>query len=174
MLRHLADTPHLLETYDDILKDQETRGFTEKVDEVNSTDRVHYIPHHPVRKESSTMNVRVDYDCSFRSALNDPSLNYCLMVGPPFLNNMCSIILRFRTYTSGLSTDNEKAFIHVGLNNEDRDFTRFLWISDPTDLESKFGLYRFKDCWLFGSTSSPFMLNATLHCHLKKPRLTYR
>ena len=38
------------------------------------------------------------------------------MVGPPFLNNMCSIILQFRTYTYGLSTDNEKAFLHVGLN----------------------------------------------------------
>ena len=66
------------------------------------------------------------------------------MVGPPFVNNMCSIILQFRTYTYGLSTDNEKAFLHVGRNNEDRDFTRLLWISDPTDPESKFEVYRFK------------------------------
>ena len=68
--------------------------------------------------------------------------------------------------TYGLSTDIEKAFLHVGLNEGDRDFTRFLWLSDPTNLESKFEVYRFKTV-LFGSTSSPFTLNATSHCHLR-------
>lgn len=46
------------------------------------------------------------------------------------------------------------------------DFTRFLWLPDPTDPESKFEVYRLKTV-LFGSTSSPFMLNATSHCHLR-------
>jgi hypothetical protein len=44
-------------------------------------------------------------------------------------------------------------------------FTRFLWLSNPTDPESAFQIYRFKVV-LFGSTSSPFMLNGTLHSHL--------
>jgi len=51
-------------------------------------------------------------------------------------------------------------------NEGDRHFTRFLWLQDPTDSESKFEEYRFKTV-LFGSTSSPFMLNATSHCHLR-------
>ena len=46
------------------------------------------------------------------------------------------------------------------------DFARFPWLPDPTDPESKFEVYRFKTV-LFGSTSSPFMLNATSHCHLR-------
>lgn len=46
------------------------------------------------------------------------------------------------------------------------DFTRFLWLPDPTDPESKFEVYRFKTV-LFWSTSSPFKLNATSHCHLR-------
>ena len=33
-----------------------------------------------------------------------------------FLNDMFSIILRFRSYTYGVSTDIEKTFLHVGLN----------------------------------------------------------
>ena len=74
--------------------------------------------------------------------------------------------MRFRTYSYGLSTDFEKAFLHVGLPEYDRDFTRFLWLADPTDPESAFQIYRFKVV-LFGSTSSPFMLNATLHSHLE-------
>ena len=51
-------------------------------------------------------------------------------------------------------------------NERAGDFTRFLWLPDPTDPESKFEVYRFKTV-LFGSTSSPFMLNATWHCHLR-------
>lgn len=64
MVRRLADTPHL-ETYDDILKEMERWSFIEMVDEVNSTDRAHYILHHPVKKQSSTTAVRVVYDCGF-------------------------------------------------------------------------------------------------------------
>lgn len=78
---------------------------------------------------------------------------------------MCSILLQFRTFTYGLSTDIEKAFLHVGLDESDRDLTRFFWLSNPEDPESEFQVYRFKTV-LFGSTSSPFMLNATLHHHL--------
>ena len=76
MVRRLADTPHLLETYDDIHKEMERWSFIEMVDEVNSTDRAHYIPHHPVRKQSSTTPVRVVYDCGFSSTPNDLSLKW--------------------------------------------------------------------------------------------------
>ena len=89
------------------------------------------------------------------------------MVGPLVLNEICSIILHFLTYAFGISTDIEKAFLHVKLHKDDRDFTRFLWLSDPSDPDSEFQVYRFKVV-LFGATSSPFMLNATLHYHLQQ------
>ena len=47
------------------------------------------------------------------------------------------------------------------------DFTRFLWLSDPTNPNSELQVYRFKVV-LFGTTSSPFMLNATLHHHFQQ------
>ena len=165
MVRRLAATPQLLETYGNIIAEHEARGFIEKVDDVKAADNAHYIPHHPVKKESATTPVRIVYDCSFHPSPDAPSLNDCLHVGPPFLNDMCSIILRFRTFTYGLSTDIEKAFLHVGLDERDRDFTRSFWLSDPKDPESNFQVFRFKTV-LFGSTSSPFMLSATLHYHL--------
>ena len=56
--------------------------------------------------------------------------------------------------------------MYVQLHKDDRDFTRFLWVSNPQDPESELETYRFKVV-LFGSASSPFMLNATLHTHLK-------
>ena len=121
MVRRLAATPELLHTYGNIIAEHEARGFIERVADPQPTDNAHYIPHHPVKKDSTTTPIRIVYDCSFHSSPDNPSLNDCLLVGPPFLNNMCSILLRFRTFTYGLSTDIEKAFLHVGLDDSDRD-----------------------------------------------------
>ena len=166
LAKRLANTPDILQKYSDIISEQESRGFIEQVETTSSTS-AHYIPHHPVKKESSTTPNRIVYDCSCRQSVNQPRLNDCLMVGPTFLNDMCSILLRFRTHKHGLSTDIEKAFLHVTLHEADRDFSRFLWLSNPTDPESNLIVYHFRVV-LFGSVSSPFMLNAALHCHLQK------
>ena len=79
---------------------------------------------------------------------------------------MLAILLRFHTHKYGIVTDIEKAFHHLNLHVEDRDFTRFLWLSDPTDSDSSFITYRFRAV-PFGTTSSPFMLNATIQYHLE-------
>lgn len=165
MARRFSCTQELLKTYGDILIDYQNRGFIEKVDAAQLSDYAHYFPHHPVKKESSTTPIRIVFDCSCRQNANSPSLNDCLDVEPSFLKDLCAIIIRFRTYPYGFSTDIEKAFLHVGLSEGDRDFTRFLWLSNATDPESAFKVYRFMVV-LFGSTSSPFMLRATLHSHL--------
>jgi len=167
LARRLGHTPDTLEICGNIIAKQESKGFIEHVQATSSSHNVHYIPHHPVRKESSTTPIRIVYDCSCRQSQSQPSLNDCLMVDPTFLNDMCGILLRFRTHGYGLSTDIEKAFLHVTLDEADRDYTRFLWLSDPTNPNSDFNTYRFKAV-LFGSVSSPFMLNAALHFHLRK------
>ena len=64
-----------------------------------------------------------------------------------------------------MSTDIEKAFLHVHLHNDDRDFTRFLWLSDPSDPDSEFVVYRFKVV-LFRATCSPFILSLVINYHL--------
>ena len=166
LARRLADNPHLLQTYGKIISDHLKRGFIEKVT-TSPSDTAHYIPHHPVKKQSSTTPIRIVFNCSCRSSQSQPSLNDCLITGPPFLNDMCSILIRFRLHRYGLSTDIEKAFLHVNLDEADRDFTRFLWLSDYMDPESEFQTYRFRVV-LFGSVSSPFMLYAAIHYHLSR------
>ena len=79
--------------------------------------------------------------------------------------DLCAILLRFRMHQYDLSTDIEKAFLHITLKERDRDFTRFLWLANPLDPTSKFVTYRFRSV-LFGAVSSPFILFATLHHHL--------
>ena len=70
-------------------------------------------------------------------------------------------------HKDAVTTDIEKAFLHVGLHENDRDMTRFLWFEDPYDTQDKVVVYRFKAV-LFGATCSPFILNATLLKHLRQ------
>ncbi|XP_065895991.1 uncharacterized protein [Dysidea avara] len=166
LAQRLAKDPELLSMYGQIIAEQESKGFIEKVDNFN-TKQTHYIPHRAVRKDSATTPVRIVYDCSCRQSAHQPSLNDCLHVGPPFLNHLCAILLRFRLYVYGFSADIEKAFLHVQLDKSDRDFTRFLWPTNPNDPNSPFQVYRFKVV-LFGASCSPFMLNAALTYHLQQ------
>jgi hypothetical protein len=163
MVRRLS--PDIRDTYDRIIKEQINRDFIELVH--NDDERCgHYLPHRAVKKDSETTPIRIVYDCSCQTGTN-PSLNDCLETGPPLLNDLASIMLRFRLNNIAISADIEKAFLHVGIEESDRKFTKFLWLSDSNDPESQFEIYQFRVV-LFGAVCSPFILNATVKSHLEQ------
>ncbi|XP_070577615.1 uncharacterized protein [Ptychodera flava] len=86
--------------------------------------------------------------------------------GTPLLNDLVSILIRFRVHRYALSADIEKAFLQIGLHEDDRNFTKFLWLSDYNNPSSDFDVYRFKSV-LFGAVSSPFILNTVVRSHLE-------
>ena len=167
LVKRLAKTPELLRVYNQIIAEQEARGFIERVELTSNNSRVHYIPHHAVEKDSPTTPIRIVCDCSCRPSPSYPSLNDCLMVGLPCVNDLCAVLVHFRSHCFGISTDIEKAFLHVHLHPDERNFTRFFWLTDPTNPSCQFCVYRFKVV-PFGATSSPFMLNAVLQYHLRR------
>ncbi|XP_064638322.1 uncharacterized protein LOC135494335 [Lineus longissimus] len=163
LVRHLP--PDTIKIYDRIINEQEQRGFIERV--LNDDNRLgHYLPHRCVKKDSPTTPIRIVYDCSCKFATT-PSLNDCLQKGPELLNDLTGIIMRFRLHPIALSSDIEKAFLRVGLHEQARDFTKFLWLSNPEEPESDFIVYRFSSV-LFGSNASPAILNAVIRKHLKE------
>ena len=155
----------MFKVYNGIIEEQLRCGFIEKVPDSELNKPCHYIPHHGVHKDSVTTPFRIVYDCNSREAKHLASLNDCLETGPPFLQQLPTILIRFRGHKFGISADIEKAFLHVQLHHKDCDFTRFLWPCCPSDPESPLQFYRFRVV-LFGSASSPFMLHAALHYHL--------
>ena len=167
LLQKLQQSPDLLNIYDNIIKDQEERGFIERVDDNDTNDNTHYLPHRAVKKDSITTPIRIVYDCSCQGNGKSASLNDCLIAEPPFLNNLCAILIRFRCHAFAVATDIEKAFLHVKLHPDDRNFTRFLWTPTPESSTDTFITYRFTVV-PFGSSSSPFMLAAVLDLHLTK------
>jgi len=75
------------------------------------------------------------------------SLNDCLMIGPPFLNDLCTILLRFRLHNYALSTDIESIPpCTVRLHEADRDLTRFF---GPSNQRTQTAIFKFSILLLY-------------------------
>ena len=66
-----------------------------------------------------------------------------------------------------LTGDIEKAFLMVGMAEEDRDVLRFLWVDDINKPSPEIVVLRFTRV-VFGVSSSPFLLNATIKHHIER------
>ena len=131
---------------------------------------IHYLPHHAVvRQNKQTTKVRVVYDASARTT--GPSLNDCLHVGPKLNTKIFDILLRFRIHRIAIIADIEKAFLMISVAKKDRDVLRFLWYKDVYADQLDLMEQRFARV-VFGVSSSPFLLNATIRHHLEKYEAT--
>ncbi|XP_071142387.1 uncharacterized protein [Mytilus edulis] len=121
--------PGLLTKYDTIIQDQIQTGIVEEVNESWTDGRKHYIPQHAVKTpQKSTTKVRIVYDASAKTNKEMTSLNECLYRGPVLLNNLCGIFMRFRLHKIAMVADIKKAFLQVGLQEDDRDVTSCMWL----------------------------------------------
>ncbi|XP_006825701.1 uncharacterized protein LOC102808861, partial [Saccoglossus kowalevskii] len=134
MIRRL--TPDVIKKYDDIIAEQRRRDFIEEVNE-DDTSIGHYLPHRAIKKDSATTPIRIVYDCSCSQGASFPNLNDCLQTGPSLINlpDLPAILLRFRSNNIALTSDIEKAFLNVRLEEDERKFTKFLWLLDASDPE---------------------------------------
>ena len=146
-LQKLKKSATLFKQYNEILLEQLHRGIIEKVTNNSDVGQIkHYIPHHPViTPTKSTTKMRIVYDASARARKGDKSLNECLLRGPVIFPNLYGLLIRFRIMPIGIVGDLEKALLNVGLQTQDRDVTRFIWLKDPSkpDLESNIQVYHF-------------------------------
>ncbi|XP_064088332.1 uncharacterized protein LOC135202802 [Macrobrachium nipponense] len=159
----------MFDQYHSVLDEYVKLGFIEEVKlEDNSFDPVgginHYLPHHPVFKESATTPFRIVFNASSKESHHAKSLNDCLNVGPNLATKLTDMLLKFRQNKYVVVADISKAFLRIGMNENHRDFTRFLWFADRDFKHVK--NFRFK-VLLFGATCSPFLLNQTIQYHLQ-------
>ena len=88
-------------------------------------------------------------------------LNDCLHPGPALIGDLSTILTRFRLQRVAVTADIEKAFLQITLAPEHRDAARFFWLRNINQPDGPMDTYRFKSL-LFGATSSPFVLHATI------------
>lgn len=144
-------------TYDDIFKTWFDEGFIEKLVNVNN-ENGHYLPHHPIFKDSITTPVRPVFDASCKTQIN-LSLNDCMYKGPNYIESLPAKLIRFRMKLVGVLSDIRKAFQMIEVDENDREHLQFLWWEDATQTK----IMVLRHCRVvFGLKCSPFLLAAVL------------
>ncbi|XP_028413530.1 uncharacterized protein LOC114536366 [Dendronephthya gigantea] len=168
LLRKLKRTD-MLEEYDAVIREQIDQGIVEKAPS-EVTGKEFYLPHRAVvRENAETTKTRIVYDASARQREDAPSLNDCLVTGPPLHNQLWTVIVRNRFHPVAVAGDVQKAFLQIRVRETERDALRFHWIKDLHSTEIE--VLRFTRV-VFGLTSSPFLLNGVIarHLELMEPR----
>ena len=94
-------------------------------------------------------------------------MNDCLYKGPQLTPLIYDILLCFRTFLFVLTADIQSAFLQISINENDRNYLRFLRFDDvfadkPIIVRNRFARV------VFDVTSSPFILNAVICKHVEK------
>ncbi|XP_069179037.1 uncharacterized protein [Procambarus clarkii] len=122
---HLQRHPENLKLYHEIIKQQLDNKFVEVVTNDDPKEG-HYLPHHPVLKNSATTAIRIVFNCSAKTRQNSVSLNDCLQTGPSLTQRLYDMLIKFHIGTYTYMVDISKAFFRVGLQEEDRNYTKFI------------------------------------------------
>ncbi|UYV72230.1 hypothetical protein LAZ67_9002259 [Cordylochernes scorpioides] len=132
--------------YNKIFKEWEENGIIERIQSDQDDTLEYFLTHRAVVKSgSSTTPVGPVFDASCKTK-GGWSLNDCLAKGPNLLELIPDIMLRFRL-------------------NKSAQFLRFLWWEDGK--QENLRIYQHKRV-VFGVTSSPFILAATLKLQLEQ------
>jgi len=119
----------------------------------------HYLPHHAVIcTEHETTKLCIVYDGSAKSYTYDPLLNDFLNTGPNYIPKLFDVLMKFRCHRIALVCDIEKAFLMIGIDEDDREKLRFLWFKGPFEVNSEIIEYRFNKLVLHGLRPSPAIL----------------
>ena len=128
--------------------------------ETPTGDHTFYMPHKPVVRESvSTTKVRMVFDTSAKLHPLANSVSKCMYKGPPLQPLLWDILIRARISTHIVLADIQKAFLQIGVREDDRDVFRFLF--NINCKEQHLRITRV----LFAGESSLFLLAATLNYH---------
>ena len=120
------------------------------------SNKTNYIPHHFVLEPNKPGKIRIVFDAS--SKFNGSSLNDKLLPGPNLLNNLVTVLSKFRRGKIAVISDIEKMYHQVLVPKADQDSLRFLWRDDPSHPVTEYKML----VHLFGKIDSPCCANWAL------------
>ncbi|XP_054708996.1 uncharacterized protein LOC129218696 [Uloborus diversus] len=141
--------------------EEERNGVIEPCSD-SKIENSYFMPHRPVvREDKVTSKVRMVFDASSKEKhLN--SLNDCLFPGPNLNPNVLDIILSFRKHNVAFCADLEKAFLQIGIAEEDRNYLKFIWFSNERD-DLISGAKSDKEVYYISSTASDIFKEAGMN-----------
>ncbi|UYV69429.1 hypothetical protein LAZ67_6003549, partial [Cordylochernes scorpioides] len=113
-----------MKEYGQIFEESINQGIIEYSRE-DKLDGVHNLPHRPVyKKNGQTSKIRPIFNASARKR-DKISLNDCLDKAPNLIEIIPRLLNKIRKYEVGVSSDFEKAFLQIGIKEEDLDAAVF-------------------------------------------------
>ncbi|XP_018399671.1 PREDICTED: uncharacterized protein LOC108777321 [Cyphomyrmex costatus] len=113
--------------YTSFMQQYEELQHMTRMGHTDNMQKVCYLPHHGVLKESSaTTKLRVVFNGSYTTG-NGRSLNAHLLVGPNLLPQLADVLLRWRWHKYVFVADIEKMYRQILVHPDDRDLQRVLW-----------------------------------------------
>ena len=160
LIQRVSHDEKLAKQYDEIVNTYLEKDFVQEIP--NEPIAGYYLPHHPVFKRSATTPVRIVFNASSKPT-DGKSLNDCLLTGPS-LTAKLHVLLTFRQGKFAITTDISKAFHRIIVNEQDRNYLKFLWFNLETEEQRTFRFH----VVMFGATCSPYLLQETLQTHLSE------
>lgn len=147
----LRSAPAYRKMYIDFINEYLSLGHMSRISDYNKI--CYFLPHHGVyREHSSTTKLRVVFDGSAKST-SGKSLNDIQHTGPALHNDLFSILLRFRQFRYVASSDIEKMFRQVKIQEDQRNLQLILWRENPSD---PLGVYQLNTV-TYGTASAPYL-----------------
>ncbi|XP_055622973.1 uncharacterized protein LOC129766466 [Toxorhynchites rutilus septentrionalis] len=156
--RRLTRDPALRAKVEEQIKSYEEKGYAHRVskEEIEHTDskRVWYLPLGVVTSPKKPEKVRFIWDAAAK--VNGVSFNDMLLKGPDLLTSLFAVLLRFRQRNIAVCGDIREMFHQILVREEDKQFQRFLWRNEPSDVAQIWVM----DVATFGATCSPSIAQA--------------
>ena len=151
--KRLLNNKEMHQKYNEQMAVMIEKEYAEEIptNELDTKNRIWYIPHHPVFNVHKPEKLRIVYDCA--ATYNGVSLNQVLMQGPDLVNSLVGVLTRFRKEKIAIIADIEAMFHQIRVAQRDRDSLRFLWW--PNGDFTKQAVPHRMCVHLFGSVSSP-------------------
>ena len=123
---------------------------------------LYYIPHSGVyKKERITKSLRIVFDASAKNS-QGVSLNDQLLEGPKLQLDIVELLIKLRLKRIVFLGDLKRMFYNILIQEEYRDYFRFLWTFNKADIPT---IFRFRTL-LMVAKSSPYLVIPTVHYHL--------
>ncbi|VDH98788.1 Hypothetical predicted protein [Mytilus galloprovincialis] len=118
---------------------------------LKSNEECWYLPVFGIYHPKKPDKVRCVFDSS--ASYDNVSLNSVMLRGPDMTNNLVGVLMRFRKELIGIMADIQQMFYSFTVNEEHRNFLRFLWYRD-NDIDNELTDYRMR-VHAFGNSPSP-------------------
>ena len=126
LIQRVSRDENLAKQYGEIVNTYLEKDFIEEIP--NEPITGHYLPYHPVFKRSATTPVRIVFSASSKPT-DVISLNDGLLTSLSLTAKLHVILLTFRQGKFAITADISKAFHRIIVNEQDRDYLKFLWFN---------------------------------------------